>query len=348
MDTNTNLMRRPAFIFLQFLRATMAGAGSWSRAEDFVTRHYGRSLASELIRKAALGPVTMAELDSELAASYRDFVALVDEHSVVGRLALRRVPFDVRYLALTAGAQGYWVGEGKPLPFSLPTLAGATLAPLKVQAAILQTKEVVLGAGPTAQAGFNAELLRAIVAVLDDAFLDPGNAGIAHASPAAVTHSAVALPSTGDDAAAVVADIGRLLEAFGGDLGTAVFVSDPTTAVRLALLGVQGTLDVTPRGGSLFGVPFLTTRASRRTTGGGALTVLDPAGITYAADPVTFDQSDAATVQASDTPDDPVTGGTVELSLWHHNLVALRLTQFANWRAERPGAVATLDGLFAG
>src|SRR5690606_18457004 len=90
----------------------------------------------------AVDAITAGTVTETVAA--REFMGLVSEQSVIGRLSgLRRVPFRTRMLAVTAGATGYWVSEAAPKPVSGITLAGSSLEPLKLASIIVVTKEAL-------------------------------------------------------------------------------------------------------------------------------------------------------------------------------------------------------------
>src|SRR5690606_24298497 len=103
---------------------------------------------------------------------------------------------------------------------------GSALDRRKVAALIAASMAALEAVGERAERALETDLRRALVAVLDDAFIAPGNAGVAGEVPASVTYGTAALASSGDAAA----DLKALIAAFGGDLTTASFVTDPVTA----------------------------------------------------------------------------------------------------------------------
>lgn len=102
--------------------------------------------------------------------------------------------------------------------------------------------------------------------------------------------------------------------------------------------------DVGPRGGSLLGIPLLTSRTSTHDSSGGVLTLLDASAVGVGMDTVRVARSEHATLQMSDTPDDPTTAATVQVSLWQSNLVAFLVEIFANWKPAAPNRVAVISG----
>jgi len=54
---------------------------------------------------------------------------------------------------------------------------------------------------------------------------------------------------------------------------------------------------------------------------------------------VEIDISREASLQMESAPDSPATASTVLVSLWQHNMVAIRAERFINWKKSRDGAV---------
>lgn len=294
----------------------------------------------EQVAKAAIAPVMQSEVGDYAAV---EFFNLVMERSLLGRLAgLRRVPFNRRMLKITAGSNGYWVAEGKPVPLSKPSLDGSTIKPLKVCAIIVNTEEAIMIGGAIAENGFQRDMERAVVDTADIALLDAGNAGVEDERPASITYGAPSSAATGDASA----DISALFDLFDGDIGASYFVTDATTAARMALhRNTAGDLvfpDVGARGGSILGIPLLISRASPREAGTGQLTLIDPTGIAYGAEDLTFESAAHATLVMSDTPEDEE-DEPVQFGLWQHNLIGYKSILTANWEVQRAGSVAFLS-----
>lgn len=306
----------------------------------FARNRWGESLAAD-ITKAAMS--AMGTADTGMDA--REFFGLARDESVLGRMeGLRRVPFVTRMLAVQAGARGYWVSQGKSKPLSRPTLAGSSLAPLKVAAIIVTTREMLIENDPAVEATLQDDLQRAVTVVMDEALLDPDNAGISGEVPASISYGGIQLPATGDFAA----DLRAMIEAFKGDLASAYFVSDPATATAIATMTDAGGRylfpGIGPRGGELLGVPVLTSRADTASTSGSTLTLIDPTGIAAALGAFSVASAGEVTLQMSDDPND--TGSPVlPVSMWQTNSIAWRVELAANWSRQRPGSVVVLEGL---
>lgn len=261
----------------------------------------------------------------------KEFFGLAFEMSLLGRIpGLRRVPFNVKSLAVTSGVTGYWVAEGSELPLSKPTLAGNSLPRLRVGALIIETMEAMRAEGSVSEAGIQKDVLRAVSAAIDAAFIG-GGAGIAGIQPASITDGVTPIAGTAD----LAADVAALLEAFDGDLLSAVFVADPSTAVRLAAIWDS----VGVRGGDLLGVPLVVSRSVPRDSSGGQLILLDPSAIAVAYEPGAIVPSEHASVAVTVGQ-----GAAAEvLSLWQENLIGLKSENHGNWSVELPGAVSVLE-----
>lgn len=316
------------------LRATTKNM-TYETARDIATTRWGQ-YQGEQIAKSAVAPIMQSDVGDQAAV---EFFNLVMERTLLGRLAgLRRIPFHRRMLKITAGSNGYWVAESNPVPLSKPALDGSSLQPLKVCAMIVATEEALKTGGAIAENGFQRDLERAVVDTTDIALLDASNAGVAGERPASLTYGAPSYAATSDAAA----DIAVLVDLFGGDLGAAYFVTDARVATEMALArDPSGGLlfpDASPRGGSVLGIPLLISRASPRDSSGGQLALIDPTGIAYGADGLTFESAEHATVAMSDTPEsDPVL-----VSLWQRNLVGYKSIMASNWEVQRTGSVALL------
>ncbi|MCR6699705.1 MAG: phage major capsid protein [Dokdonella sp.] len=326
----------------QFIRALIVrGVGAAidpDAAETFARGRWGAGLADR-IAKAAVPALTSADVGNPAATEFFDRVR---ELSIPGRLSgLRLVPFGVRMLAMTAGSRGYWVGQAKPKPLSKPAVMGATLASRKVAAIVPVTREALFAAGPVAEAALQRDLERAVAEALDVAFIDSTNAGIADEMPASITNGVAPIPSTGDPSQ----DIAALIAGFAGDLASAYFITDPQTAARIALArdggGSFAFPDAGPRGGTILGIPLLTSRGSPQDSAGGQIALVDASGVALAMESLDIEVSEHATLLMADDPDE---GAAAQVSLWQTNTVAFRAEVLANWDVQRAGAVAVVTG----
>ncbi|MFK3846542.1 phage major capsid protein [Stenotrophomonas sp. NPDC078853] len=322
------------------LRATGGGYSLEETRTAALTR-WGAAGAED-IAKAAVPAVHTGEMGNQTSAAV-EFFDLVRGQSIYGRLTgLRKVPFYARMLRMSGGANGYWIGQAKPTPLSKPAFAdGSGLPSAKVAAMVVVTDEAVKFGG-VAEQTFEADLRRAVTASWDQAFIARDNGGEVDGQqvvrPASVTYGAPQVEATSDP----VADIGSLIAGFAGDLGAAYFITDPKTAAQLGLHRSGGNLvfpDVGPRGGTISGIPVLTSSSSPRDASGGQVALIDPTGIAAADEGLDVERSNQASLLMSDDPE----GDAPEMvSLFQNNLTALKSSIFSNWRVERPGSVGVL------
>lgn len=297
---------------------------------------------SEMILKSGVPASGNADLADLAAHDPRAaFFQSVLEASIVGRLdQARRVGFNVRTLTPGSNATGYWVGEKKPIPLSRVTLDGGFLPSRKVAGLVICTNESLRD--PASENSVITDIERACTGVLDQALVsdDAGDSD----TPAGVLDDVTPIPSSGDPAD----DAAAAIEAFEGDLSTAVWVSDPTTIAQAALTGGQAFANVGATGGSLLGVPVLTSRSSPRDSDGGQLVLLDQQALALAFEGIDLTRSRSASVEADDDPQGDGGGPTASsanvIHLFQAELTALKLVIAGNWSLQRDGAVSVVTG----
>ena len=101
-----------------------------------------------------------------------EFLQLVRPREVIGQLpSLRVAPLGVRVLREVDGAVGFWVGQGQAKPLTSAALDSVELAPLKVVAMTVVTREVLRLAPSQAEPIITQMLARACAQVANEAFL---------------------------------------------------------------------------------------------------------------------------------------------------------------------------------
>lgn len=299
-----------------------------------------------IVQKSGVGASTSTEWS--VLADPRILFDAVVEQSVVGRAGLRLVPPNVAVSRPNEAARGYWVGQSKPIPVSKSSVLGSSLESRKIGAIVCATMQSLESRSARVERTIEADFRRALALALDEAFLDPANAGVAGVMPAAITYGVGSIASVGDP----TADLAALVGAFQGDLQRAVFATDPTTAAQIALwrdtAGGAFFPDCGPAGGSLLGLPLLTSRGSPRDSSGGSIALIDGGGIAAALEGMDVRQSREATLEMSDTPTgqaDTPDAATAELvSLFQTETMAFRVTMHANWERQLTGCVAVVTG----
>jgi HK97 family phage major capsid protein len=320
--------------FIRLKLAQWGGGGSAEHTNTFASARWPAE--GFAIAKAAVAAVSSGDIGTPEAAEYLNAVR---EKSVLGGMVTRPAAFNKRMLARTNGVTGFWVGEAMPAPMLKPVLTGSTLTAKKIVALVAITDEALRAESPAVEAGLQFDLETGCAGAVDQALLDPSNAG-SDTIPAAVTHGAPTITASSDAAS----DLKALVSAFAGDMSTAYLVTDPDTATGLAMVrGANGSFlfqDVSPRGGSILGIPLLVSRFSPRDTSGGQVALIDASGIAVAMDAIELSQSDQTSLAMSDEPGSPAS----MVSMFQTNTVALKAVIRANWENQRIGGVAVITG----
>lgn len=315
----------------------------------------------DVIEKTAVNAGTTT--DSTWAAPLAQYQNLASEFieylrplSIVGRIqGFRRVPFLVKVPRQTGGASVNWVGQGKIKPLTSLAFDSLTLDPAKIAGIIPMTEELVRLSSPSAELLVRDDLAAAITQFMDSEFIDPTNAST-DVSPASITYGLSAIAATGTTASAFRADVKSLfaqLLSANQQLTGGTWVMTQQQAVGLSLMqnasGGPEFPGITPLGGSLLGFPVVVSEnipaAGGSPVDGYPITFVVASEILLADDGgVSIDISREASLQMDTAPDSPETASTVTVSLWQHNMVAVKAERFVNWKARRSTAAAYIQG----
>jgi len=285
-----------------------------------------------------------------------EFVEYLRPLTIIGRIpGLRRVPFKVKIPRQTGGSTVNWVGEGKVKPVSSLAFDSITLDFAKIAGIVPLTEELVRFSSPSAEGLVRDDLAKAIVQFMDSEFVDPTNAAT-DVSPASVTYGVTPVTPTGTTAAALRADVKTLIASFlDSNLSPAgaVWVMTQQTALSISLmtnsLGQPEFPGITMNGGTFVGLPVVTSEnipaAGGSPTDGFPIILMKTDEILLADDgQVTIDASREASLQMDTAPDSPPTASTTLVSLWQHNMVAIKAERFINWKVRRTDAVGYIQG----
>jgi HK97 family phage major capsid protein len=189
---------------------------------------------------------------------------------------------------------------------------------------------------------------------MDRDFVDPANSGTANIKPASITNGVTPGSSAGTSADNVITDVGNLLEAYiAANMSTSglVFLMPATLAMVVGLmrnsLGQRVFQDLNMNGGTLEGIPVITSQHLANQSGSGNLVLAVHAPSILLADDgvVSVDASDQVSLEMSDAPginSRTSTGGSL-VSMWQTNSLAIRAEREITWRKSRTNAVAFLD-----
>lgn len=318
-----------------------------------------------LVTKAAVAAATTSDatwagpLVGDETSVFADFVEYLRPQTILGRFgtngipSLRRVPFRVPLIGQTSGGDGYWVGEGQTKPLTKFDFERKTLEPLKVANIAVATMEVIRDSSPAADGIIRDQLAAALRERLDIDFIDPAKAAVAGVSPASILNGVAGIPSSGNTADDVRADIRALFNAFiaaNNAPTSGVWLMPATTALALSLmqnpLGQAEFPGISMTGGELFGLPVIVSEYIP-TASAGAVVALVNASDIYLGDEggVDLSMSTETSLQMDNAPDNPTTASTVLVSLWQRNLVGFRAERAINWARRRTSAVAYLTGV---
>jgi HK97 family phage major capsid protein len=289
-----------------------------------------------------------------------EFIEFLRPETIVGKFgtgnypSLRRVPFNVRMNGQTSGGDAYWVGEGAPKPLTKFDFSATTLGYTKIASIAVLTDELVRFSSPSAEALVRDALVAANVERADVDFIDPSLAAVANVSPASITNGLTALAPSGTSADAARSDIARIIKSFLDENNTPasmVLIMPMALALSLSVqvnsLGQPEFPGLTMRGGTLLGIPVITSQYAANRSGAGNLVIAVNASDVFLADDgqVTVDVSREASLQMLDNPTNSSATGTATslVSMFQTNSMAIRAERYINWAKRRASAVVYMD-----
>lgn len=352
--------------FVKFALSMFAGKGDVSSAKAFAESHFANDVRLQNIMKSAVaaGTTTSAQWAGNLV-DYRnlssEFIEFLRPRTIVGQFgldgkpSLRRVPFNVRIPGKTAAGSASWVGEGYRKPVTSSGYEAVELKWSKIAAISVITDELARFSDPSIQTLVRDDLAEAVIERMDIDFINPAKgAGTgAGLSPASVTNGVTAIPSSGNDADSIRADIAELW-AVADDTNlptaSAVYITDSRTARRLSMLrnplGQMEFPGVGVNGGTIDGVPVIVSNYVPSDSNG-SLFVLAFASEIYLADDgvVTIDISREASIFMDDAAATGTPTAAQLVSMFQTNQQAIRAERYVHWKKRRSQAVAYLSGV---
>ncbi len=294
---------------------------------------------------------------TNLASEFIEFLrpaTIIGKFGMNGVPSLRRVPFNVRITGGTTGGNAWWVGQGAPKPVTSFGTSATTLYWAKIACISVITEELARFSSPSAEAFVRDGLRDAIVEQLDRDFVDPTTAAVSNVSPASITNGITPLSSAGTSADNARTDLQNLLEQFilqNINPSSLVLIMPNTLALALSLLrnslGQPEFPGLTMNGGTLEGIPVITSQHAANQSGAGNLVIAVNASDIFLSDDgqVTVDASREASIQMLDNPtNNSVTPTAVSVvSMFQTNSIALRAERYINWARRRTGAVSFMD-----
>lgn len=335
----------------RYIMARVVGKNSLSDAIRYVEENkvwMDQTPEVLLALKAAVNPGTIAEpaWAAPLAVArpmQNEFLELLRPETLIGKIpGLRNVPFNVSMPIQTGGGTYNWVGEGAPKPVGNLQLASVTLGIAKSAGIIVISEELAKISSPAAEGVVRNDMIRGMAQFLDLQFIDPTIAAVTNVSPASITNGANGFGTAGTSADNARTDIKKaitLLTQSNYPISETVLIMSEANAFALATAlttnGVPVNSGLSAKGGSLLGVPTVTSQAA-----GNTVALVHAPSILFADDGgVNIDVSREASVELNTTPTSPVTASSAFVSLWQLNLIGLRAERFINWKRARTTAV---------
>ena len=253
--------------------------------------------------------------------------------SIVGKLPVRRIAFRTRTLSQDEGPRVGWRAEGAAyINTPIKMTAAAGLERFDLGALLVVSKEVLEDQSFDAEGNIRDQLVRALAAEIDNAFINPSNSGSGGTKPASITSGAGSSVSP-------MEGLFDYSDSFTGDPNNAWIVINPWSA---ATLNGAARPDIGARGGTWAGFPVVTSTAMPV----GFFAVLDPNQIAVALGDADIRASENASIEMQDTPS--MTSGTSvaavsTVSMFQVNCRAIIGSISANWRVVRDDSVLLFD-----
>lgn len=352
---------------IDFARAVICKMNSYlyhEPAYEIAKRYYpdNQRIHTYLKATVAAGTTTDANWASALVDQTNlasEFIEFLRPQTIVGKFgtgnipSLRRVPFNVRMVGQTTGGTANWVGQAKPKPLTKFHFEATTLAWAKIAAISVIADELARFSVPGAETLVRDALSETIVEKMDTDFIDPAVAAVSNVSPASITNGVVPLATAGTSADNVRTDIQNLLEQFilnNMRVAGLVLIMPETLALAASImvnsLGQREFPDLNVNGGSILGIPVITSQYAANESSSGNLLIAVNAREVFLSDDgqVTIDVSREAALEMLDTgfTQSQPTGASL-VSLWQNNLLGIKAERFINWAKRRATAVSFMD-----
>lgn len=352
--------------FTRYVTALAQSKGNIMHAVEISKKWTDTPEVETVIRAAvAAGTTTDATWAAPLVPYQQmasEFIELLRPKTFLGRLPLRRVPFNISMPGQTAGSSVNWVGEGAPKPVSALAFNTTTLRWAKAAGIVVFTEELMRLSNPAAEAIVRQDLIDAIAKFLDEQFLGISIAEVSNVSPASVTNGVTPIIASGLDADDLRADVKAVFSAMialNMSAAGCYWLMSERMALSIAMmtnpLGQPEFPAINAEGGTFAGLPVLTSEnvpqltaditSPIRYAAGDMIVLIKPSEVMLADDGgVAIDVSNQASLQMDSVPTNPPVAATVLQSLWQMNMVGVRAERWINWKKRRSGAVQWIAG----
>ena len=347
----------PGTAFCRYVQALVAAKGdparaaayagcqtSWKDQTPQVQKFLSSPMAFMNMKEAVAGGSTATDGWASELVEYRlmanEFIEFLRPKTIIGKLPLRRVPFNITIASQTSGGTAAWVPELGRKPLTKLGTGSISLGHFTAAAIVTFSKQLARFSSPSIEMLVRDDLSGAIINHNDSAFIVHTNTAVPGANPAAVNYGAANGAASGVDADDLRNDIG---DALGTMLASDIdaegifIVMSPTQALKISLmrnaLGQKEFPDMSPVGGILEGCAVITSNK----VGSGVITILKASEVFLADDgSITVDVSEQASLVMDD-------GGSPEatemVSMFQTNQIAVRAERTINWARRRDAAV---------
>jgi HK97 family phage major capsid protein len=306
-------------------------------------------LPGEVYRAAvAAGTTTSATWAGPLVYAQNlasEFIEFLRPATIIGKLPLRPVPFNVSIPRQTGAASVGWVGQGTSKPAGALTLDRLPIPFAKVAVIVVITDELARFSDPSAEQLVRDDLVASIATYLDGQFTDPTVVAVANVNPASITNGVVPIAAATGGVADLNAAMTQALQdliAANMPFTSVYWLMNPGTRVALQNQRIPTYLNYAfpeMANGNLKGYPWVESN----TIPLGTMILADCSQILHAADPVVdIEASNEASLQMDSAPATPP---TPLVSLWQQNMLGIKAEQYQYWAKRHDGCVAMITGV---
>ncbi len=335
--------------FTRYVQAKVVGKNSISDAIRYAESNQqwmDQTPEVLMMLKAAVNPGTIAEpaWAAPLAVQKptNDFLDLLRPETLIGKIpGLREGEFNISMPVQTGGGTYLWTGEAGVKPVGNLQFTSVTLGIAKAAGIIVISEELAKISSPSAEATVRNDMMKGMRQYLDQQFIDPTVAAVTNVSPASITNLAngfATAGTSGDNARTDIKKAITLMTQANYPVSELVLIMSEANAFALATAlttnGVLVNANLTAKGGSILGVPVVTSQSA-----GNVVALVHAPSILFASGGLNIDVSREASVEMNTAPTSPVAAGTILVSLWQQNLIGLRADWFINWKRARTTAV---------
>lgn len=317
-------------------------------ADQMAQTHYADDHMVKGIIKSAVsaGTTQVAEWAGNLIYPEQyaaDFIELLYPQTVLGRLTLRKAPFNVRISGMTGGTQVGWVGEAKPIPVTGAKFNAVKLGWNKVYAISAFSEELIKFSNPAAEALVLDNLVEATAQGLDVSFLS--SAAATDHSPAGVLNGVAGVAASGADALHLIADIQTAVAPFiaaNMNVNGLRILMSPSRALAISsmrnALGAKYFPDMSANGGTLENFTVLTSN----NIANDVIVFVLPNEIYLSED--AGPQVDYSREASLIMDNDPANATSAPVSMFQTGQVAVKIGQFINWQPRRSLVANVITG----